>query len=344
MKILIHYGYGKTGSTSLQSALSNKRKVLLQHGVYYPKIAKPTTCHHLLQALFKSEECTARHLLVGPGGYDSLIKLAETSWQEIKRTIEQKKPKVLLLSSELFFGGEVGDGQQQFFNLLSELSDDIQPIVYVRDPANLYVSRLQQSSRNSGDIRPPSAEMVRKSIEQLEFVYGRKVRVRAFERNKLVGGDIVEDFVTSFLAEYLEPSLIPTVRENESISAEAMEISVNFRRVVWPNNNHIPFPKSKRLLGEIKRIEETYASVNKPVLRAGLAGQIRRASTDYIWLKDSYGVTFDTLDYGIIDGAPVPYLPEYEHLSGIIQIDWLRYNQLSIPFFPKKWMPARNLK
>ncbi len=328
MKILVHYGYGKTGTTSLQFALANKRKVLMQHGVLYPKIVKPTMAHHLLQALFKPEEETVPYLIADCGGYDAMVKLANQSWQKIKREVARKRPDVLLLSSEMFFGDATGLEQRKFHEMLSELSDDIQPIVYVRDPAALYVSRLQQSSRNSGVVRRPSAEVIRNDIELIETAFGRKARIRAFQRSTLIGGDIVKDFTTSYLSDYLDPSLIPSARENESISAEAMEMSVNLRRAVWPTENRVSFPKSHKLLSEIASMEAAYTDSSKPVLREGLADQIRQASTDYIWLKETYGVSFDTLDYAKIDGTPVPYLTEYENLSGIIHVDWERYNQI----------------
>jgi len=328
MKILIHYGYAKTGTTSIQIALAKKRKMLMQHGVYYPKIVKPTTSHHLLQALFRSKEETAPYLIAECGGYDNMMKLANRSWRKIKQETARKNPKALILSSEMFFGDETGFGQNKFREMLSELSDDIQPIIYIRDPAERYLSNLQQSSRNSGVVRSPSAELIRKNIEHLESVFDRKLQIRAFQRDQLIDGDIVKDFVSSYLSDYFDPSLIPTTRANESISAEAMEISVNFRRVVWPNDNRVSFPKSRKLLSEVERVENTYTTVNKPILRYGIVNQIQRASIDYIWLKDKYEVSFDTMDYAKIDGVPVPYSTEYKNLSGIIHIDWVQYNKI----------------
>ncbi len=340
MKILVHYGHGKTGTTSLQVALASKRKLLMQHGVLYPKTFRPVEAHHLLQGLFKSEKNIPPYLVHEYGGYDNLVAKAKQAWENLKREVVRKKPKVLLLSSEMFFGEDPGGEQTKFYQLLSELSDDIQPIIYIRDPADLYLSRRQQDSRASGVVSPPSAVSIRQDIERLELVFGRRLKIRAFQRHSLIGGDIVEDFVTSFLSEYLDPTLVPSVRVNESISAEAMVIASSFRRVVLPNDDRIPFPKSWRILMEIERCEAGFPSVNKPVLRDALAEQIRKSSSDYIWLKENYNITFDTLNYEEIDGAVVPYKDGYKNISGIIEVDWERHDQIIYSILSREMDPV----
>lgn len=312
----------------------------MQHGVLYPKTFWPVEAHHLLQGLFKSEKNIPPYLLHEYGGYDNLVAKAKQAWTNLKREVARKKPKVLLLSSEMFFGEGPGSEQTKFYQLLSELSDDIQPIIYIREPAGLYLSRLQQASRVSGIVKHPSAVSIRQDVERLELVYGRRLQIRAFQRHSLIGGDIVEDFVTSFLSEYLDPTLVPSIRVNESISAEAMVIASSFRRVVWPNDDRIPFPKSWRILMEIKSCEADFPSINKPVLRGSLAEQIRKASSDYIWLKENYGIVFHTLNYEEIDGTEVPYNDGYKNISGIIEVDWERYDQIVYSILSREMDPV----
>lgn len=328
MKILIHYGYAKTGSSSLQSSLMKNRKLLAKSGILYPVTSKQTDAHHVLLGLFKSEACIPPYLIDRYDGYENLTLEARKAWKKIKRNVALKKPEVLLLSSEMFFGYDPGGEQQKLFDHLSEISNDIEPIVYIRDPADHFLSIMQQRARFSAAVVPPSAERIRSAIENLEAVYGKKPAIRAFEQGALAGGDIVQDFAQNFLSVHIEPSRLNPMRLNESMSPETMLITHNFRRVNCPGSDGVPTPKSWRLFHEVRQIDKEIGKAGKPQLPAGLADQIRRASVDYTWLKDRYGVSFKNLDYSQMDDAPIPMKPEYQKLSGLIDIDWERYDRL----------------
>ncbi|WP_445363943.1 hypothetical protein ACJJIQ_05340 [Microbulbifer sp. ANSA003] len=82
MKIHIHIGSDKAGSTAIQSTLSQNRKALLEHGVCYPQLKGKHINHEILA---KEVQCGEK----GPG------------WQELNSLLS-KKPAHIILSSEAF--------------------------------------------------------------------------------------------------------------------------------------------------------------------------------------------------------------------------------------------------
>ena len=147
MKIILHYGSGKTGTTSLQASLAAKRKLLAKHGVYYPDTFYPNDAHHLLQTLFKPSEDVLPFLKEHYGGYDAAQKMARKAWRRIEQKVKKNKPDALVLSSEMFFKPSTAAAQQRFQKLVVDLSPNIEPVLYVRAPASFYLSLIQQRSK-----------------------------------------------------------------------------------------------------------------------------------------------------------------------------------------------------
>ena len=328
MKIIVHFGSGKTGSTSLQHSLAAKRKLLAKHGIYYPDTFYPNEAHHLLQTLFKPSNHVLPFLADHYGGFKEAQKKAYSAWKSIVRNAKKNKPDVLLLSSEMFFKPTNYEMQQVFFDLLSELSDDIAPVLYVREPASFYLAKIQQRSRESGFVASPDGQTVKDTIEGIEAAFKTRMKIRAFEKSQLESGDVVQDFVSTYLAENISAEKIPTLIKNESISAEAMVIASSFRRINLPDKDMIPQPDSWRVLTEINRIESNLLPKKRPVLKPEIASQIQRASTDFLWLKEERGIEFGTLDYSKIDGQGIEPTDLSVDMSDIIHIDWARHDLL----------------
>ena len=51
MKILLHMGQGKTGTTALQQSLHTAADTLRERGVCYPRFGAGAIAHHLLMPL-----------------------------------------------------------------------------------------------------------------------------------------------------------------------------------------------------------------------------------------------------------------------------------------------------
>ena len=142
MKLIIHIGTHKTGTTAIQRAFSANREKLLQHGVWYPNYFE----------VIGGEKSSYAHLDIAKGimnercllSRDDSLKFLQGLHQNAKRVNANK----VLLSAESFLRGREGNDKKiwqkiQNFQLLlkDSLSDftDIQIVVTFRS----YVDYLE---------------------------------------------------------------------------------------------------------------------------------------------------------------------------------------------------------
>ncbi|PZX10354.1 hypothetical protein LX81_04235 [Palleronia aestuarii] len=120
------------------------------------------------------------------------------------------------------------------------VSEEVTAALYVRSPAPYYLSALQQCVR-SGAIPAPHPFQFRATIKALERTFGNPV-VRAFERESLLDGDIVSDFFSAVIGDPDIDCNFKTVSLNESVSAEATSIILDYRHARLPHRTGITDP------------------------------------------------------------------------------------------------------
>ena len=326
MRILLHMGQGKTGTTALQRALHAKRKLLAQHGILYPAFAPYTVAHHMLIALCVADDRVPPHVLAPFGSLDLLRAKAAAALYQLRAEVEQTRPDVLILSSETFFHGLQRPGKERLARMLAPLSPDIRPVAYIREPGSLYRSRLQERMRIAATSMPPNAQRIRQPLEDSEAVWGG-VSVCPYDAARLVDGDILRDFASRFLADLIDPRLLRADHDNRSLSAEAILMVSRFRKLVAPDRDWQFEPRSDQLLRRLQAME--IASPRPPVaLRPGIAEAVRRASTDYLWLREHHGVTFSEIDYAKVDGVLPAEEMVHRPLEDLVLLDRDRYEEL----------------
>jgi hypothetical protein len=137
-----------------------------------------------------------------------------------------------------------------------------------------------------------------------------------FEREVLVGGDIVPDFVARFLGPFgVSPAEVPALREaNVSVSGESTEILMAFRRDAFPGLDNRPEHASATLFEALAGIEARIGA-RRPVLRPEVAAWLDGTDEDVAWLAQEYGLTFP----GLVAGDAPP--PAMWRLGDVIVID-----------------------
>ncbi|WP_290736998.1 hypothetical protein [Amaricoccus sp.] len=307
MKVILHIGLSKTGTTALQTSFFNARRSLLQQGVCYPDGGQGRENHRYLCPLFMAvadlPPTMARRYHADP---EAARTDAEAMWAGIRRTVEAADPALLVLSSEYFFRSPTKTDYAAFRRRLEELSQDIEVVMYVREPASRFASRMQQGAKRGRPIRSIDGDQLRRELPLVEQGFGRKVDVHLFERAALVDGDIVSDFVSRYVAPVVGPVILRSSDANESISAEAATLLIDA--------DHGPEVRAARDAMGFLRFRDAVQRADAEVpgrkaarLRPEVAQAVRRASTDALWLRDRYGVTFSDLDYGLIDGVAPDY-------------------------------------
>lgn len=130
MKLVIHIGNHKAGSSTIQTGLLDNRETLLKKGVLYPKIALNTCAHHNLpfsmigQASgFKSKEKPK-----------SLVLYRD----EIINEATRYKADIVVVSSEEFMKFKAKDISE--FSRFTNLFDSVEVVVYLRNHIDLIES------------------------------------------------------------------------------------------------------------------------------------------------------------------------------------------------------------
>lgn len=311
MKLILHLGMPKTGTTSLQLSLTAMHEALLERGVLYPSLLIDAPDHNFLTLLTENPDRIPgmywfdieRH----PGFmHDRILP----SWDGILEQIARHKPGKLILSSEMLFSRFEDDHRGLLLKKLRNLSADISTIIYIRQPSKHYLSNVQQKLKNAGTFWPPGPARLQVHIEAWERALGNTAQLLAYERSQLIGEDSTSDFIHRVLSPSEREGLdIPRTRSNESLSAESMSILQDFRLSTCPELEDRRVPSNtalRRILTEL----DAQIPGHPPALLPEIADFIDHSSTDLLWLRERSGIHFSGIDYARIGSVPPPPLPD----------------------------------
>ena len=235
MKVVVHVGPGKTGSSAIQQWLNQHNSELLQNGYYYPahKVDENGVSSGNALSVFE---------------YDSKGKL---SFSEAKaRSVLDKAAELgchtLVLSSEAFIA--------RYEPILNFFSSG-KYIFYVRNPLECAESLYNQSVKRHYNTEAISVPRV--GFDRLLRLYHSvseksdcELDVRLYGKTFFKGGDVVSDFLHALgLAEKFD---VKKSFINKSYSFEAVE----FKRIM----NHFP---SEVFHTELDKCLQSYSGKNR---------------------------------------------------------------------------------
>ena len=229
MKVIIHAGMPKTGSTSIQWTFANRD---LGH-VRYFRWLRPAHNDLIILLFDERGERFTRYRLKNYGpkekGYsrEELLLLREEWLESFEQDLTQPGAHTCLLSTEMISNGRLWSVLTPLKAFLEKYSDDIQVIAYVRPPvsfmASVFQQRVKGGKAGSGKFNPKGYwPRYRQCFEPLDQVFGREnVTLRKFDRKTLKNGSVVDD-LAGFVG-------IPVPHnssqlENESLSLEALAL------------------------------------------------------------------------------------------------------------------------
>jgi hypothetical protein len=168
-------------------------------------------------------------------------------------------------------------------------------VIYVRDPADFYLSRLQQNLRSRYEeyMITPSAFTygVSQLVQLWESVYPGCLQIRKYPPNPYE--DITSDF-RDLVQQHLGITLRPTeIRSNETLSAESMKVLQDYRLLY---DTPVMPPDHQKLVNHLQALKSGIAQ-SKPILKKEVAHHIRaRHQEDFKFLRSRYHIQFDWLD------------------------------------------------
>ncbi len=331
MRIIIHIGPMKTGTTALQESLAAHRRGLLARGVLYPRGNDPAnqTNHHLLAMAVLDEDTWRGRLWWGHRQDPETVRdRAASYWASVRREIDQHRPDTVVLSSELFSWARSPREYERLRLLASEISDDLVPCLYMRDPADRWLSHFQQSARHSTEPRTVNAARFRPQLEAIEAAFGLRPVVRAYDRKQLIGGDIVRDFTTAILGASAWQASIASRSANEALSPEALSIVFDFRRINYVGRKGQGSVSTGRLITDLQTVEARMPRGQRLVLRPDVRAELTRATLDLPWLRSEYGIAFPGIDYDQPFDANALVERPVERVEDVVEVDEERKREL----------------
>lgn len=326
MKLVLHIGMPKSGTSALQASLRTSAAGLRRHGLLYPA-GKGLPRNHNLLVCGVADPAKLPRVFRQMYGDDRerMAHDVEAFMQTIERQIAQARPDTLVLSGELLFRALEPDRMQALKAALARFSRDISVVVYVRSPAQFYVSQAQQVLKASSRISPPRPIEYRRIIEAYAGIAG-EVAVIAYERAGLVGADITRDFLHRLgRADGLETET--PQQANQTLSAEGMDILHRYRARNHPGGRGVFTKDTGLLFRTIAALDEGVEGFARPRLCAPVRDYINGVSVDLLWLRERHGIVFSDIDYArISDGIDPPDMPR--RVAEICEVDRRRRERL----------------
>lgn len=241
MRMYLHIGVEKTGTSSIQQFLRINRDALKESGLLFPR-APGAENHMALAAAAQNERKRDDLRLIY--GLDSVAKIHDFRKQLAEKLLAESEEAgchtVVLsgehCSSRLTTPAEV----ELLWRMLQSLTHDIRVIVYLRRQDEFLCSTYSTDVKSgfTGPMKLPSAELRDQRynyyplLQRWNSVAGRANLIcRIYDRGALKDGDVVADFLQLVGLDYKEAFRRPE-RVNESLDIDALEFLRLFNQSV----------------------------------------------------------------------------------------------------------------
>ena len=308
MRIVVHAGSNKAGSTAIQNTCAAHRDILEQAGILYPKVGSKNDHSMLLPAILDDQELLGNLNRRSPEGRATGAEESRALWRTLADDVATSRNQILLLSSEFIFGLRP-QSLERFLSRLRVLSDNIEVIVYLRDPCDHYLSSAQQVLKYGASVKDPrSIQNYGHKLRRLDLFFPDRVRRKVYSRDLLVQGDVSIDLLSELLTpEHLSELDISPSISNSSMSSEAMALLRKFNIVNWGERRIVGSPMNKVILKGISELEAK-GSYTKAVLRPEIHDIVTGIHVqDMLWIKEHYGLRFAGFNYA---AAPIEALSD----------------------------------
>ena len=252
MKILLHIGQSKTGTSAIQSYLTLNRTRLRDHGVLYPMITIGGMSVDL------GSHNSVADALSGLSRYPNLT--ADEYFGQFFNDAKQVGAKLMILSAEHFFGGEpriwdVPDEKTYFARYRMKIEAlarylagyDVKLMAYLRPQVDWLASAISQTVRTERlitkkpiyrddhqffEMAKPTLSYCRLIDTWVECLRPWQVMVIPYERDDLYKKSSIADFLyRAGLAELELPYGNEGLKVNQSLSREYIEVKKSLNRI-----------------------------------------------------------------------------------------------------------------
>jgi len=241
VKIDIHIGTEKSGTSSIQASLMQAKNDLRKAGILFPESLNVPNNTYLAIAFQSDDVIDDLHIQNNVMGMESLIRFRKHLLLAFEEELSRSDYRRVVISSEhLSSRMTTVEEVERLKEFLSQFGSDISIYFYLRPQDEFYISHYSTAVKigeTSNVFAFPSIETVREDmfydrlVARWASVFGREhVYVHSYERTNLVGGDVVKDFWHWL---QLPESIRPTVKKfNPSLDVKKLTFMRYFNTYV----------------------------------------------------------------------------------------------------------------
>lgn len=304
-RAILHIGTEKTGSTSVQQFLFQNRSALEREGCLFPASAGYLSNHKLVVYAKRDPEDDLLSM-----SFDGVVPETLSDWKEnfvlehcrevlpFLKTRLVRRRTVVYSSEHLQSRLTTQDEISRVARLLRPLFDRIDVVVYLRRQDKLALSAHSTSMRG-GASNTFSFSTINaagpyynhlKLLQDWSAVFGQEnIIVRLFDRDRLVGGDVVRDFISTTGAGLsLRAPVYPEI-ENEALSWTAQEILRHHNALADSDRGLDGLDRARFtvfFLEALQRIEDSFGKVLPP--RSEAQAFMRRFEEDNVVVANTW--------------------------------------------------------
>ncbi|WP_022697305.1 hypothetical protein [Euryhalocaulis caribicus] len=325
--LYLHIGMNKTGSTSIQRTLQRNAGALADAGFHYYDDASNHT--YLIQYLFKEKKHHIRSMKAQ--GVKDPVEIDRKFEKDIARFeafLEKHRNGNVILSGEAI--SRLAASEVQALKAwFSKRFDQIDVIVYLRPPRSAIASMAQQRIKGGQPFSKifeifgrVNVLPYREAIEPWLDCFGSKnLHVRTFARDKLVNGDVVEDFFAAIgLSEATRESL-RIYRLNESLSLTGVKLLSSMNEEFWRHDHR--FGLHPQLFKPLQDIAGPKFGLPDDFMD----DQVAKHKEDIDWVRETLGLDLQASDSevrNVTEESLYSFTPdELVEILRVLGPDWL---------------------
>ena len=239
MNLILHIGTEKTGTTSIQKFLKKNRGQLKRNGVFVPQTPMVGSGNHRWIPVFASnnraDDIFTRSLnLKGNEERKKIVFNKRRQFVDECRNAATACKTLILTSEHLQSQLRTVKEIQRLREVVEEVADSVQIIIYIRDPLKTAVSLLSEAIKGGGvleGLHPPDFKRLEhvcnhaQTIKRWQECFpDAKIVVRRFDRSLLVKGDVVIDFCSQAIDNFREEKYEFVEPANETLTLTGMAL------------------------------------------------------------------------------------------------------------------------
>jgi hypothetical protein len=231
-RIVLHIGFPKTGTTSLQAGFAKARGSLTEAGFCYPESVGQTNQYYLEAYALNIDRNLPTHTVLGLHTAEDLEGFRERCEADLVAEVAALPNQVdtLVFSNEGLAGLTEPEEFDRLFHLLKQVGEVEQVIAYIRrqdlNAVSNYTTYLKTGGtrRNILNKYRPGARAYIFYGDKLKLWADRlgvdRITVRHFSRSGMVGGDLFADF-SDAVGLPAQVDISVNIRTNPSLSPAA---------------------------------------------------------------------------------------------------------------------------